>query len=156
MVASNRTLATSQAVNMRTQKTTTPASARPTGCGNGTNHLSADRRVGSTPATRLTATPWGYLSQMDNQLPGKRYAMSPDARANMAAAQKTRWAKVRMVATKKVLSTTAESGAKKAASAKLPAKAKARPTMSAEARAKIAAAQKARWAKIRAEKKAAK
>ena len=91
-----------------------------------------------------------------SSLPGEfttRYTMSPEARAKIAAGQKARWAKVRTAASKKALSTTAESGAKKAASAKLPAKAKARPKMSAEARAKIAAAQKARWAKVRKSEK---
>ena len=87
-----------------------------------------------------------------SSLPGEsttRYTVGPEARAKMAAGQKARWAKVRTAARKKALSTTTESGTKKAASAKLPAKVKARPTMSAEARAKIAAAQKARWAKVR-------
>src|ERR1035441_3298910 len=50
-----------------TQPRQTVLSPRPTGCGNGTNHLSADRRLGSDPARSLTTTPWGYLSQMDNQ-----------------------------------------------------------------------------------------
>ena len=85
-------------------------------------------------------------------LPGEsttRYTMSPEARAKMAAGQKARWAKFRSDAKKKERSTFTESGTKKAASAKLPAKVKARPTMSTEARAKIAAAQRARWAKVR-------
>jgi hypothetical protein len=40
---------------------------RPTVCGNGTRHLSADRRLGSDAARHLTTIPWGYLSQMGNQ-----------------------------------------------------------------------------------------
>jgi len=85
--------------------------------------------------------------------PTKRNIMNPEARAKIAAGQRARWAKVRNAAKKKALSTTTELGTTKSASAKLPAKVKARPTMSAEARAKIAAAQKARWAKVRKSEK---
>jgi hypothetical protein len=89
---------------------------------------------------------------VSSSLPGEsttRYTMSPEARAKMAAGQKARWAKFRSAAKKKARSTITESGAEKAAFSNLPAKAKARAAMSAEARAKIAAAQKMRWAKVR-------
>jgi hypothetical protein len=46
--------------------------------------------------------------------PTRRYTMSPEARAKIAARQKSRWAKVRTAASKKALSTTTELGAKKA------------------------------------------
>ena len=64
--------------------------------------------------------------------PAKRKGMSAEGKARIAAAQRTRWAKIN------------------AAKAK-PAKKKF--TMSAAAKAKISAAAKARWAKVRAAKK---
>ncbi len=70
---------------------------------------------------------------------GKR-TMSPEARAKIAAAQKTRWAKI-----KKRKPATAPVPAKAAPAAKTRKKG----GMSAEGRARVAAAQKARWAKVR-------
>ena len=61
---------------------------------------------------------------------GKKWTMSPAARAKIAAAARKRWAKVHAAAK--------------------PAKKKR--TMSAAARAKIAAAARERWAKVRAAK----
>jgi hypothetical protein len=60
--------------------------------------------------------------------------LSASARAKIAAAQRTRWAKTRHTAAKKA-------GPKR--------------TLSAAARRKIAAAQRARWAKVKAAKKTA-
>ena len=82
---------------------------------------------------------------------GKRSAA---ARAKMAAAQKARWAKKRAgtVATKApkaAKGTKAPKAAKAAPAAKGPKKKR---TMSPEARARIAAAQRARWAKQKASK----
>jgi len=62
--------------------------------------------------------------------------MSAAARARIAAAQRARWAKIRVKGDKKKIVT-------------IPKK-----TMSAAARRKIAAAQRARWAKVKAKKKA--
>ena len=67
----------------------------------------------------------------------KKGGMSAEGRARIAAAQKARWAKA------KVLKTAAPASAEK------PAKRK----MSAAGRARIIAAQKARWAKVKAGKK---
>lgn len=63
-----------------------------------------------------------------------RRAMSPEARARIAAAQRARWAKQKGTS---------------AATPKLATKAKGRRTMSPEARARIAAAARARWAKVK-------
>ncbi len=74
------------------------------------------------------------LGRLDGDPTKARRAISAAGRRRIAAAQKTRWAKVRgqkvvPIARKRV--------------------------MSASARRKIAAAQRARWAKVKAEKKAA-
>jgi len=68
---------------------------------------------------------------------GKR-TRSPEVKARMAAAQRTRWAK-RRGEKAAVVEATPVAKAKKAG-------------MSAEGRARIIAAQKARWAKVKAEK----
>ena len=65
--------------------------------------------------------------------------LSASARAQMAAAQKARWAKAREA-----------SGAEKQVAGRLLTR-----VMSAAARKKIAAAQRARWAKVKAGKKMA-
>ena len=75
--------------------------------------------------------------------------LSADAREKIAAAQRARWAKYRKAAKKAALSTAAASTAKRAAKASLRPKSMKKRTLSAGARAKIAAAQKARWAKVR-------
>jgi hypothetical protein len=72
---------------------------------------------------------------------GKR-TMSPSARARIAEAQKSRWAKVKQA--------KPEAPGEAKPSAKLLKKKRA---MSPEARARIVAAQKARWAKFRKGKK---
>ena len=84
--------------------------------------------------------------------PAKKSTMSAAGRARIVAAQKARWAKIKAAkpAAKPV---TAKSAPKPAA------KVVAKPTkkkrkMSPEAIAKIVAAQKARWAKVRAAKAA--
>jgi hypothetical protein len=68
-----------------------------------------------------------------------RSRMSAAGRARIAAAQRSRWAKVR------------GNGGKKQNVVSMPKK----KTMSAAARRKIAAAQRARWAKVKAQKKSA-
>jgi hypothetical protein len=85
-------------------------------------------------------------------LPGKvrtRRTLSAEAREKIAAAQRARWAKSKKAAKKAARSTAAASTAKKAPTGGLRAKSKKKRSLSAGARAKIAAAQKARWAKVR-------
>ncbi len=69
---------------------------------------------------------------------GKRGKMSAAGRARVAAAQRARWAKVRMNSVKSDVFT-------------MPKKS----TMSAAGRKRIAAAQRARWAKLKAGKRSA-
>ena len=98
----------------------------------------------------------------------KKGGMSAAGKARIAAAQKLRWAKVKAAKVKPVVKTAVKVSqsdkmkaywaAKKAAKAKpavvvKPAK---KGGMSAEGKARIVAAQKARWAKIRAAKAAKK
>jgi hypothetical protein len=78
-----------------------------------------------------------------------RRTLSAEAREKIAAAQRARWAKSKKAAKKAAPSTTAASTAKKAPAVGLRANSKKKRTLSAGARAKIAAAQKARWAKAR-------
>ena len=78
-----------------------------------------------------------------------RHTLSAEARAKIAAAQKARWAKSKKAAKKAARSTAGASTAKRATPASLRAKNTKKRTLSAGARAKIAAAQKARWAKVR-------
>ncbi len=114
--------------------------------------ISRLQRVRALLSDTSTDGPRKPRRTVGSSLPGKptrRHTMSPEARAKMAAGQKARWAKLRSAAKKKARSIITESGAKKAASVNLPAKAKARLAMSAEARAMIAAAQKTRWEKVR-------
>ena len=85
-------------------------------------------------------------SSMPGKVKAKR-TLSAEAREKIAAAQRARWAKSKRAA-KKVASSSAAI-AKKSTAARSPAKQTAKRTMSAGARAKIAAAQKARWAKVR-------
>jgi len=83
----------------------------------------------------------------------RRWTMSAEAREKIAAAQRARWAKSKRAAKKAAREGVAESAAKKAA-ARLPVKREKKRTLSAGARVKIAAAQRARWAKMRRGKKA--
>jgi hypothetical protein len=78
-----------------------------------------------------------------------RRTMSAEAREKIAAAQRARWAKSRKASKKAAPSIPATSTRKKASAVGLRAKSKKKRTLSVEARAKIAAAQKARWAKVR-------
>jgi hypothetical protein len=78
-----------------------------------------------------------------------RRTLSAAARERIAAAQRARWAKSKKAAKKAARSTPAASTAKKAPAVGLGAKSKKKRTLSAGARAKIAAAQRARWAKVR-------
>jgi hypothetical protein len=78
-----------------------------------------------------------------------RRTLSAEARERIAAAQRARWAKSKKAAKKTAHSTIAVSTAKKAPAGGLRAKSEKKRTLSAGARAKIAAAQKARWAKVR-------
>jgi len=85
-------------------------------------------------------------------LPGNartKRTLSAEAREKIAAAQRARWAKSKKAAKKAARSTVAVSTAKKAPAVGLGAKSKKKRTLSAGARAKIAAAQKTRWAKVR-------
>jgi hypothetical protein len=102
----------------------------------------------STTAKRKPGRPAG------TSLPKKTKAvrsLSAEAREKIAAAQKARWAKSRKAAKKEVRNAAAVPAAKKASTASLPVtvNTKAVRSLSAEAREKIAAAQKARWAKVR-------
>ena len=78
-----------------------------------------------------------------------RRTLSVEAREKIAAAQRARWAKSKKAAKKAAPSTPAASTAKKAPAVGLHAQSKKKRTLSAGARAKIAAAQKVRWAKAR-------
>jgi hypothetical protein len=79
--------------------------------------------------------------------------LSAEARAKIAAAQKARWAKSKRAAKKEARNAVALAVAKKASSAGVPVNTKAGRTLSAESRVKMAAAQKARWAKVRKDAK---
>jgi hypothetical protein len=78
-----------------------------------------------------------------------RRMLSAEARERIAAAQRARWAKSKKAAKKAARSTAAASTTKKVPVVGLHAKSKKKRTLSAGARAKIAAAQRARWAKVR-------
>jgi hypothetical protein len=82
---------------------------------------------------------------------GKRRTMSPEARARIAEAQRARWANSKGTAKKS--SGQATSGAKAPAKTKAAAKTRGakKRTMSPEARARIAEAQRKRWAASRKE-----
>jgi hypothetical protein len=80
--------------------------------------------------------------------PAKRRTLSVEARERIAAAQRVRWAKFKRVA-KRAAPVGAVSVSKKTTPGSMPAKKGKKRTLSAGARAKIAAAQKARWAKVR-------
>jgi hypothetical protein len=102
----------------------------------------------STTAKRKPGRPTGA------SLPKKTKAvrtLSAEAREKIAAAQRGRWSKSRKAAKKEVRNAAAVPAAKKASTASLPVtvNTKAVRSLSAEAREKIAAAQKARWAKVR-------
>jgi hypothetical protein len=85
-----------------------------------------------------------------------RRTLSTEARERIAAAQRARWAKSKKAAAKAARINAGASTAKKATTAGLRARKTKKRTLSAGARAKIAAAQKARWTKVRkAAKKAA-
>ena len=75
--------------------------------------------------------------------------LSAEARERIAAAQRARWAKSKKAAKKAAPSVPAASTAKNAPAVGLRAKSKKKHTLSAGVRAKIAADQKARWAKVR-------
>ena len=116
----------------------------------------------SISATAKTAAPVvAQPAKPQADKPAKRGKMSAAGRANIRAAVKARWAKVR--AAKRLVSLKAftSAPAKTATQVATPAKpvadkpAKKR-TMSAAGRASIQAAVKARWAKVRAEKAKAK
>ncbi len=78
-----------------------------------------------------------------------RRTLSAGARARISAAQKARWAKSKRVAKKTARNPAVASASKKPTGASLRGKSTPKRTLSAEARSKIAAAQKARWAKLR-------
>jgi len=78
-----------------------------------------------------------------------RRTLSAEAREKIADAQKARWAKSKKAAKKAAHSIVAAPTAKKITTGSLGTKSTKKRTLSAGARAKIAAAQKARWAKVR-------
>lgn len=85
-------------------------------------------------------------------VPGKartKRTLSAVARAKIAAAQRARWAKSKKAAKRATDDIAKVSKAKKATTAGSRGKSSKKRTLSAGARAKIAAAQKARWAKVR-------
>ncbi len=75
--------------------------------------------------------------------------LSAQAREKIAAAQRARWAKSKKAVKKAARIAAAASTAKKAPAVGLGAKSRKKRTLSAGTRTKIAAAQKARWAKVR-------
>jgi hypothetical protein len=84
--------------------------------------------------------------------PGKartRRTLSVEARAKISAAQKARWAKSKNAAKKAAPNAAGTSTAKKTDTVGSRAKSTKKRTLGAGTRAKIAAAQKARWAKAR-------
>ncbi len=83
----------------------------------------------------------------------KRPGLSADARERIATAQSARWAKSKRAARKAARNTAAASSAQKAATDSVSVKSTNKRTMSPEARGRMAAGQRARWAKA---KKAAK
>lgn len=85
--------------------------------------------------------------------PAKRRTLSAEARERIAAAQRARWAKSKRSA-QKAARTTAASAARKA-TVVAPARRAKKRTLRAGARAKIAAAQRARWAKLKKDAKMA-
>jgi hypothetical protein len=99
--------------------------------------LTKERNQAATVVEQIDAA----LAALNGRSYGKRIRtrrrMSAAGRASIAAAQRARWAKVRV------------NGAQKANSASMPKK----KTMSPAARKKIAAAQKLRWAKVKAAQK---
>lgn len=101
-------------------------------------------RSGGTPKTTASAP-------SASKKAGKRRTMSPEARARIAEAQRARWANTKGTAKKS--SGKATSDAKTPAKAKAAAKTKGtkKRTMSPEARARIAEAQRKRWAASRKE-----
>ncbi len=78
-----------------------------------------------------------------------RRTLSAEARERIAAAQRARWAKSKKAAKKAAPNIPAASTAKNAPAVGLGTKSKKKRTLSAGVRAKIAAAPKARWAKVR-------
>ena len=95
----------------------------------------------------------GGIQTTDPVTKGKR-TMSPAARARIAEAQKLRWAKSKgfeaapaAAPAKAPVTTTAKAAAKPTPEAK-----RKKGGMSAEGRARIVAAQKARWARVKGEK----
>jgi hypothetical protein len=109
-------------------------------------------------AKLLNASAVGFAVEIGKDKPAakKGGGMSAAGRARIAAAQKARWAKVNAGKKSKVkaVASNVAGAAKTASVAAKPAKKKG--GISAAGRAKIAAAAKARWAKVRAAKAAAK
>jgi hypothetical protein len=97
----------------------------------------------------------GRIARLGRLATQRKRTVSPEARAKMAAGQKARWAKTK--------GQTAQTKATAKSAAKSAPKAVARPaapfippkkkfTMSPEARARISAGARARWAKIKSGK----
>lgn len=100
--------------------------------------LKKERDQAARTVERLDAA-LAALSGSSERKTGSRNRLSAAARARIAAAQRTRWAKVRANDTTK----------------QNPVSMPKKKTMSASARRKIAAAQRARWARVRAAQKKA-
>src|SRR5205823_1467720 len=84
---------------------------------------------------------------------GKKRTLSAEARERIAAAQRARWAKSKKTVKKAAGTITPVSVRRRVTRSTSAAKSAKKRTVSSEARARMAAGQKARWAKL---KKAAK
>ena len=110
--------------------------------------------LGATPKPAVSA-PKAVVAKVvaaKAPAPKKKGGMSAAGKARIVAAQKARWAKIK-AAKAAVPAIKAAAPAAKAAKPAVKAPAKKKFVMSAAAKAKISAAAKARWAKIKAAKK---
>lgn len=81
---------------------------------------------------------------------GKKRTLSAEARERIAAAQRARWAKsTKALKNRAARNSSAVSARKKGTTATSPVKSAKKRTVSPEARARMVAGQKARWAKAR-------
>jgi hypothetical protein len=101
----------------------------------------------SAPVTRGPGRP-----PKGEAAPRKRRTMSAEARAKIAAAQRARWAKVRTAESASDDQPPEKRGPGRPPKAAAALRKRRQFTMSAEARERIAAAQRARWAKQKAGK----
>jgi hypothetical protein len=80
---------------------------------------------------------------------GKKRTLSAEARERIAAAQRARWAKSKKAVKRAARHTSGVPARKKAATANPAVKSAKKRTVSPEARARMAAGQTARWAKVK-------